>query len=157
MLTFRIIVTALYLFPFFLTAGQATNDIHTKKTVLSHTSRITPQPFLDAVDGQLKALRAKEIEKAYKDYTSAEFRKNTSLEDFQKLINNFKALSSNKLFQFQSFHVEDDIATLSGDAQSDDGDSIPVEYDFIMEDGKWKILGIQIYRNELSLPQRETN
>lgn len=150
------ILFALFLFPFLAHAG-ANNDIQTKKTVLSHTSRITPQPFLDAIDGQLKALRDKEVDKAYNDYSSAEFRKNTTPEEFKQLVAKFKSLSNNKLFQFQSFHVEDDIATLGGDALSADGDSIPVEYDFVLEDGKWKILGIQIYKNELSLPPRENN
>jgi hypothetical protein len=150
------ILFALFVFPLMAQAGESRNDIQSKKTVLSHTARITPQPFLDLIDEQLKALRAKEIDKAYNDYTSAEFRRNTTPTGFKELVGRFKSLSNNKLFQFQSFHVEDDIATLGGDALSDDGDSIPVEYDFVLEDGKWKILGIQIYKNELSLPSRET-
>ena len=151
------ILFALFLFPFLVQAVESGNDIQSKKTVLSYTSRITPKPLLEAVDGQLKALRDKEFDKAYKNYTSAEFRKNTTLAEFKQLVGKFKSLSNNKLFQFQSFHVEDDIATLGGDALSEEGETIPVEYDFILEDGKWKILGIQIYRNELSLPQRENN
>lgn len=137
--------------PFTIYADSA-NDIQTKKTELNNTSRISPDPLLEVVDGHLKSLRAKDIDRAYTDYTSKEFQKKTSLEDFKALLSKYKVLSSNKLFQFQSFFIEDNIASLGGDLHSDEGSSIPVEFDFVMEDGKWKIMGIQIYQNELSFP-----
>lgn len=141
--------------PVILNASGAANDIKSKKAAYSHVSTINSQQLLDVVDAQLKAIRAKDIDKAYDQYTSAEFRKKTSLDDFKKLIDKFKALSNNKLFQFQSFYLEDDIATFSGDLHSMEGESIPVEYDFVLEDGKWKILGIQIYQTEMALPFQE--
>lgn len=130
------------------------NDIQSKKTMLSKTSRISPQPLLDVVEGQLKLLRTLEIEKAYNDYTTKEFRNKTSLDDFKKLIAKYKVLANNNLFQYQSFYVEDDIASLGGELHSIDGVAVPVEFDFILEDGQWKIMGIQIYQNEVPMPAK---
>lgn len=130
------------------------NDIQSKKTLLSKTSRISPQPLLDVVEGQLKLLRTLEVEKAYNDYTTKEFRNKTSLDDFKKLIAKYKVLANNNLFQYQSFYIEDDIASLGGELHSVDGITVPVEFDFILEDGQWKIMGIQIYQNEVPMPAK---
>jgi hypothetical protein len=139
----------------FMIYSVSDNDIQSKKTELNNTSRISPDPLLEVADGLLKSLRAKNIDRAYTDYTSKDFRKKTSLDNFKALIAKYNVLSSNKLFQFQSFFVEDNIASLGGDLHSEEGITMPVEFDFVLEDGKWKIMGIQIYRNELSFPLQE--
>jgi hypothetical protein len=151
----RIFMCALFIAPAFISVEGASNDIQSKKTTLSNTSRISPQPFLEVIDALLKTLREKKVEQGYNNYTSAEFRRKTSLEDFQKMVDKFKALNQNKLFQLQSFFIENDIVSFDGDLNSEGGETIPVELDFIMEDGKWKILGMQIYQNEISLPVQQ--
>lgn len=137
--------------PLLAQANGLNQDIKTKKEELAHVSRVNSQLLLDVVNAQLKALRENQLERAYQEFTSMQFKENTSLEAFKELVAKFKALSHNKLFQFQSFYLEDNIATFGGDLQSMEGQSIPVEYDFVLEDGKWKILGIQIYQTEVSL------
>lgn len=148
----KMLFFALFLFSVLLHAKQPANDIKTKKAELKSSWNINSEKLFDVIESQLKALRAKEIDKAYNDYTSTEFRKNTTLESFKAMISKFKSFSNNRLFQSHSFYVENEIATFGGDLLSEEGESIPVEYDFVMENGKWKILGIQIYQNELSLP-----
>jgi hypothetical protein len=156
MFAFRAVLLITLFIPLLANADEPVNrnDIQTKKTMLSKTSRISPQPLLDVVEGQLKLLRTLEIEKAYNEYTTKEFRNKTSLDDFKKLIAKYKVLANNNLFQFQSFYIEDDIASLGGELHSKDGVTVPVEFDFILEDGQWKIMGIQIYQNELPLPAK---
>lgn len=138
---------AMALLPLGINAQELKTGNKTSKEILSHTARINPQLLLGVIENQLKALRDKEIDKAYKDYTSSDFQKQTSLEDFKELIGKFPQLSNNKLFQFQSFYTEDDIASFGGDLLSMEGDFVRVEYDLVMEDGKWKIYGMQIYTN----------
>lgn len=140
---------------FTLNAAEAANDIQTKKRVLDKTTRIDPQPILNVIEKQLNLFRAMKIDNAYHDYTTKEFRQKTSLEDFKKLVAKYKALSHNNLFQFQSFYTENDIATIGGELHSKDGAVVPVEFDFIIEQGEWKILGIQIYQNQLPIPAKE--
>lgn len=120
-----------------------------EKQILSHTSRINPHVLLEVIENQLKVLREKEIDKAYRDFTASEFQKQTSLEDFREIVGQFTPLSNNKLFQFQSFYTEDDVASFGGDLLATGGDFVRVEYDLVMEGGKWKIFGIQIFKNTL--------
>lgn len=156
MFVFRVVLFITLFIPLLANADDSVNknDIQSKKTQLSKTSRINPQPLLDVVEGQLKLLRTLEVEKAYNDYTTKEFRNKTSLEDFKKLIAKYKVLANNNLFQYQSFYIEDDIASLGGELHSVDGVTVPVEFDFILEDGQWKIMGIQIYQNEVPMPAK---
>ena len=155
MFTIKYFLFSVLLLPVLIFSETTNNDIQSKKSILSNTSRISPQPFLEVVEGLLKSLRSNDIAKAYTEYTATEFRKQTSLADFQKLVEKYKVLNNNKLFQFQSFYVENDTVSFGGDLHSEKGETIPVEFDFISEDDKWKILGIQIYQNELSLPNSE--
>ncbi len=148
----RHLLFALLMLSLELAANEPAKNDKTIKETLSHTSRINPHLLLDVIDEQLNALRSNEIEKAYRDYSSSEFLQKTSLDDFKKQIVQFTPFSKNKLFQFQSFYTEDNIATFGGDLLSTDGDSVRVEYDLVMEGGKWKIYGIQIYQNSLSTP-----
>jgi hypothetical protein len=132
-------------------ANEPANDIQTKKQSLGNTVRINPQPLLEVIEQHLKMLHNLNIEKAYNDYTATEFRQKVSLDDFKKLVAKYKILSIDNRFQLQSFDVENDIVSLGGELHSKDGTILPVEFDFVMENGKWKIFGIQIYRNELPM------
>lgn len=150
MIANKILFFILFLFPLLIGAKEPSKDIKIKRNVILNVSQINIQDLLAVVDAQLKAIRSNEIEKAYNDYTSIEFRKTISLDDFKKIISEIKVLSNNKLFQFQSFYTEDDIATFSGELISVDGTSVQVEYDLVLENDQWKILGIQIYKTSVS-------
>ena len=154
MLSFRTLSIGFLLIPFLLCGANAT-DIHAKKILLANTTKVTSTPFFEMTETFLKDLRSKGVEKVYNDYTSKEFRKKTSLEEFKKMLEKFKLFSESTIFQFQSFFVEEGIASLGGDLYSETGKAVPIEFDFVQEDGKWKILGMQIYENEASLPVHE--
>jgi hypothetical protein len=154
MFIMRLIALGFFVFPVLGHAAETNNDIRTKKEVLSHTSRITPEPFLKVVDGQLGAIRSNELSKAYNDYTSTAFRTNISFEEFKTLVAKYQALFNNQNFQFSSFYIDDDIATFGGELFSAKGEAISVEYDFVSENDQWKIEGIQIYKNELPQPSQ---
>lgn len=151
----RFMFFLVHLFPLWIQAKEPIHDVKTKKMALSYTSRINPQDLLAVIEGLLAAMRSGDIDKAYQEFTSTEFRERTSLEEFKVLTNQYPSFSSNKLFQFQSFYTENDIATFGGDLLSATGVSIPVEYDLVLENGKWKIYGIQVYQNELSRPLKD--
>lgn len=151
MLFFRVIPLIVILIPLIADAKEP-NDIQTKKSTLEKTTRISPQPLLNVVEDELKLFRTMEIDKAYQDHTTREFRQKTSLAEFKTLVDKYKVLSNSARFQFQSFYVENDIVTLGGELHAKDGVVVPVEFDFVMEDSQWKIMGIQIYQNELPLP-----
>ncbi len=114
------------------------------------------QPLLALIEEQLAAIRAGKIDKAYQEYTSVEFRKSTSLEQFKQLVNNTAVISKNKSFQFYSFYIENDIATFQGILISSDGANVKVEYDLIQEGDKWKIYGLQLVRPEMTFLSPES-
>lgn len=107
--------------------------------------------LLPVIEGQLKAIREGNIDKAYQEYTSADFRKVTSLEQFKELISQYAVLAKNKTFQFQSLYFEEHIGTFQGALVSTDGDALQTEYDLVEEQGKWKIEGIQLFKPEAAM------
>lgn len=150
----KLIALSILVLPVLGHTAAVSNDIRSKKEVLSNTARISPEPFLKVVDEQLAAIRSNELNKAYNDYTSTAFRKNISFEEFKTLVTKYEQLFNNRNFQFSSFYIEDDIATFGGELFSKSGEAISVEYDFVSENDQWKIEGIQIYKNELPVPSQ---
>lgn len=119
-----------------------------EKIIKVSDSTINPNPLLTIIEEQLTALRAGNISKAYTEYTSSEFKKITTIDQFKRFVGNFSVLSQNKSFQFNSVNFEKSIATFEGTLISKEGDSLQAEYDLVQEQGKWKILGIQLFKPE---------
>lgn len=138
----------------FAADSNAPNPEKEKKA--KETVHVDSHQLLDIIDKQLQDLRAGNVEHAYLNYTSEQFRKDTSLDAFKKLVQQFPGLSQNKLFQHQSFYVDNGIATFQGDLISKDGKAIPVELDLIEENAQWKIFGIQIFNTKETLPPPES-
>lgn len=126
-----------------------------EKGVVSEPTSVDFNQVLPVIEDQLQDIRTGNIEKAYKNYTSEKFRKGTSFDTFKQLVKDFKVLSDNKLFQYQSFYVEEGIAIFEGDLVSTDGQAVSVEYDLVKENGSWKIMGMQLYQSEQAMPPRE--
>ncbi len=98
--------------------------------------------LVDTVQKQLIALRSDDITKAY-SYTSKDFQKMTTLEDFKNFLNQYPSLKNNKKLSFTERRIENDnTGTLKGTLTSKEGAKTPIEYLLIKEGGSWKILGI---------------
>lgn len=95
------------------------------------------------VQSQLKSLGAGDIEKAY-SYTSKDFQKATSINDFKKFLNQYPSLKTNESSFFNQREIQNNTGILKGTLTSKDGAKTPIEYRLIKEDGHWKILGIQV-------------
>ena len=109
--------------------------------------------LIEKINGFLEAIRLNKPDVAYKDFTSKEFQKKTSLENFKNIIAEKTHLYKNKLFQYRSFFIEDNIATFQGDHVFPDGSTLSSEYDFIQEGKDWKIMGLQFFKpEEMSIP-----
>lgn len=95
---------------------------------------------------QLAAFRSGDIQTAY-SYTSTEYQKAVSLNDFKKWINHLPELQRNKTATFDERGMNSylgflDSGFLEGTLVADDGKELRVKYLFIKEHGVWKILGI---------------
>jgi hypothetical protein len=115
----------------------------------------------DIAQNQLKALRHGDLASAYYQYTSKSYQSKHSLDSFKSFIENNPSLGDNQSARFYEHHIDDQLATLTGTLIARNNTSTPVIYRFIFENGKWKILNIQILesgvlhtnnsRNEIAL------
>lgn len=114
----------------------------------SNSDALDPHALLEIIEGQLSALRTGDIPKAYNEFTSIEFRKITSQQQFAQFVKTFPVLSTNRSVKFNSVNFEKSIATFEGTLISQNGETLEAEYDLIQEKGKWRILGIQLFNPE---------
>jgi TM2 domain-containing membrane protein YozV len=96
---------------------------------------------------QLAALRTGDYEKAY-SYTSSDFKKEISLSDFTQFINANPALKNNISASFPEREVNNNVGIIRGTLTFSDGKTIPIEIQFIKEEGNWKIIYLYLKYKE---------
>lgn len=99
--------------------------------------------IVDAVHHQLAALQAGNIDEAY-SYTSKDFQKATSIDNFKKFLDHYPSLKNNKSSFFNERKIENNIGTIKGTLTAKDGAKTPIEFTLIKEDGAWKIINIKL-------------
>lgn len=102
------------------------------------------QPLIEVVEGHFRALRERDISRAYFSYTSKEFRRTTSLSDFTRFIKNSSFLEKNKTIVTLQAHIDKQGGYYRGIATSVDGEAREVLINFSQEDEDWKIRGIEL-------------
>ncbi len=95
------------------------------------------------INAQLNAIKAGKLEEAYYAYTSSQFQKNVSLEEFKHFVQQYPALSKNKKAHFTSWKIENNRGYVKGTLTGEDGSTLPIEYRMVKESGQWKILSIK--------------
>lgn len=132
--------------PLLLNAENKEPRFEDKETTLDEVLSVDTKQLIQVIEDQLALLRQGSIERAYQEYTSSEFRKATLFDQFKKFVTNYPVFSKNQSFQFHAMNFQAHVATVQGALISKSGDILQAEYDLIKEDGKWKILGIEIYK-----------
>lgn len=94
-------------------------------------------------ESQLTAIRDHDLQKAYAMTTNA-FKNQTSFEIFKEYINAYPVLSDNKSVDFNEVKIEEDFGYLSGIITAKNGNTMQIEYQFIRENGKWRIQAIRL-------------
>lgn len=98
----------------------------------------TPTTIIAPIDAQLRNFRNGDIESAYRDTTSTEFKSATSLESFKKFVEHNPLLSKHKNIEVQPNTILSTEASVT--VILDPGkDSIPVNYRLIRENDQWKV------------------
>lgn len=93
---------------------------------------------------QMQAIHSGDIARGYFAYTTKDFRKVTSLDQFKKFVSSFPVFSENKSINLENLNFNKDYASYQGKLRAENGDTLKVEYELSQEDGEWKIMGIQI-------------
>lgn len=102
------------------------------------------------VDVQLTEIRNRQLTKSYYEYASSEFKKNTSFDAFKTFIEKNNALSNFKTMKIISSKQDSNFGVVSIELTLSDNTQVPVKYEFIREDGEWRILRIEIDEHRLS-------
>lgn len=104
--------------------------------------RATSGP-VDVANMQLEALKKGQLRKAY-NYSSVDFKNSISFNRFKVFLDTNPSLKDNRSSTFNNRKIENNVATISGTLESNQGGVTPVEYRFVKENGRWKILFINL-------------
>jgi len=109
-----------------------------------------PEALVDAIEDFFAFLRRGAAVQAYHAFASDDFKRTTSESDWRKLVKRHEVIGRNKdviIFdqQFSELYTRY-YATIKLVATGMGGDRNLVEIDAVHEHGRWKILGLQIYR-----------
>lgn len=97
------------------------------------------EPLIQVVESQLSALRQKDVDRAYFFYTSKDFQKQTSLDEFKRFIQANPVLSDNKSITMTNVRMDEQISYYQGNITSAKGGSRTIDYNLLEENGQWKI------------------
>ena len=96
------------------------------------------QSFLDS-------LQRGDITSAYKNFTTDWYQEANSLDQFKEFIQRHPELGKGTSSTFDKIAFNNNIATITGKLFLSNSLYLPVEFDLLQEDGKWKILHIFTY------------
>lgn len=97
----------------------------------------------ETVSKQIKLISSNQYTQAYYEYTSKDFQKSTSLDNFRSYVKNFAPFVKNKSIEFQKDVTEGDLGLIEAELSAEDGEKLTVEFHLIKEDNDWKILSIR--------------
>ena len=97
----------------------------------------------DSARSQLHALQEGNVEKAY-SFTSLEFQKTTSLDEFKKYVQQHPQLANSRSVSFTERSFVNDSGLIKGTLKDKDGSTIPIEYQLKKENGVWKIQAMRL-------------
>lgn len=106
------------------------------------------EKLIDVVDHQLRAFKEQNIQKAYEDYTSKDFKATTSFDEFNRFIQTYPVFLNNQSSHFTQRFFKDHLVIIKGYLSSQEHEETPIEYRLINEDKNWKILSIRLLKPE---------
>ncbi len=97
-----------------------------------------------SADNFFSLIKNGQIDSAY-ETLSIQFKDKTTLENFKIFIETYSINDFNSVF-WNSRTINPGIAELEGNIKTKNNQTVPVKISLIKEDGKWKILGIDVKR-----------
>jgi len=102
-----------------------------------------PRELIPVVEGQLEAIKSKQDDRAYEQYTSASFKKISSLDVFKEFLKKYPIFADHQEAQIQESLIENGsgkvVVTLKNTKEERQA-----LFMLEIEDGKWKVEGIQL-------------
>lgn len=98
---------------------------------------------VDPIKKQLEALNKGNKEDAYYKYTSKEFKRQTSFEQFKEIVNSNPQIFKSKSSSFDQVNIKNGDALVEGKITGKDSTVSKMAYKVVKEDGKWLVYGFQ--------------
>ncbi|MEC7840187.1 MAG: DUF4864 domain-containing protein [Chlamydiota bacterium] len=95
-------------------------------------------------ENQLQEIKKNQITKAYYEFSSTKFKEKTSLSAFRKFVDENPSLSEFQSVNFEETQKENNYGVAYGELHILDDVSIPIKYEFIKEDGEWRVLHLEL-------------
>lgn len=103
----------------------------------------TPASLIAPIDAQLRELRAGNVEAAYEDPTSKDFKSATTLEAFKEFISRYPILTKHKTISVKPISIQQDEAAITV-VLDPNKDAVPMNYKLIRENNQWKIWHLSV-------------
>lgn len=110
----------------------------------------------NVVSEQLKAVKEGRNTEAYYAFTSKDYQKKISLQEFRKFLENNPELVNYKTINAIKEALNDPYGTWEGTLLLNDGSLSKLNYQFIKESGQWKVLKIELERVTPSISQESS-
>jgi len=104
---------------------------------------------LDILDGQLDALKANQVDSAYSDYVTKDFKKATSLSAFKEFVQSHPILSNFTSKKHGAFSDTKGIKKIKFWLSDDQGNRNILEYTLAKEGDKWKVRGMELLPDDV--------
>lgn len=95
--------------------------------------------ILHVIKSFLESLRQKDYGKAFSEYVSEGFKRSFSIEKFTDFFKEHPEFGQSQSSQFDKLIFTNQLATFTGSLSLGNSKEIPVQFDLIPEEGKWKI------------------
>lgn len=124
--------------------GEPGEEIVTEEPIETDSEKV-----LASIRGFFDALQKFDISKAYYAYTTKQFRKAVTLDDFKIFVKKYSVLGRNKSFISGNPLFKENLATVQTKLTSADSKVQNAELQLIQEDAEWKILAIHLLKTPL--------
>lgn len=104
------------------------------------------KPLTDAIEGMMLQIRNNNAKNAYEMYTSADFRKNTNLEEFVWFLKENPSFAENESLDLGDLTFDNNVATMNATLKDGKGNLHTAEYDLVQEKGEWKIFHAKVWK-----------
>jgi hypothetical protein len=98
-----------------------------------------------AIKGFLDTLHDRNINKAYEQFGSEDFKNATTFKEFEKFISEYPIFANSISFELSKISFVKGVGTYTAKLSMPNHDIFPIDFDMVQKEGKWKILHIQVY------------
>lgn len=116
----------------------------TEETHAASLEAKNPEHMIENIQAQLNEIQRNNLVKAYKNFTSKDFKKETTYKNFQQFVHQNPIFEKHSSFKIGEPNLKEGTATITVEFKDALGKPIDIHYISVFEDYGWKIWSIRI-------------